>query len=203
MQILKQYSWLILLVAVAAVFLFSRIPKQETETVMQPVAQADAEQATAAAQEAEPPPAEAEEAAVMVDIKGEVKNPGVYELAPGSRVEKAIKAAGGLTEKAEPRSINLAQKVKDEQMIYVTAIGEASSAASIQTAGTTDASEKININQADAKQLTEINGVGEARAQAIISYREENGPFTSIDQLTEVSGIGEKSLEKMKEQVSL
>ncbi|QXE00486.1 ComEA family DNA-binding protein [Terribacillus sp. DMT04] len=202
MQILKQYSWLILLAAVAAVFLFSRIPKQETEPVMQPAAEADAElERTAAAKETSAE--ETGEAAVMVDIKGEVKNPGVYELASGSRVEKAIEAAGGLTEKAELRSINLAQKVKDEQMIYVAAIGEASSAAAIQTPGTSDASEKININQADVKQLTEIKGVGEAKAQAIISYREENGPFTSIDQLTEVSGIGEKSLENMKDQVSL
>ncbi|SNZ11084.1 competence protein ComEA [Terribacillus aidingensis] len=202
MQILKQYSWLILLAAVAAVFLFSRISKQEAETVMQPAAKADAELELAASAN-ETTLEEPGEAAIMVDIKGEVINPGVYKLAPGSRVEKAIEAAGGLTEKAEPRSINLAQKVKDEQMIYVTAIGEASSAAAIQTSGTSDASEKININQADAKQLTEINGVGEARAQAIISYREENGPFTSIDQLTEVSGIGEKSLENMKDQVSL
>jgi competence protein ComEA len=202
MQILKQYSWLILLAAVAAVFMFSRIPKQETETVMQSAAKADAElgQTTAAK---ETSPEEAGKAAVIVDIKGEVKNPGVYELTSGSRVEKAVEAAGGFTEKAELRSINLAQKVKDEQMIYVAAIGEASSAAAIQTPGTSDTSERININQADAKQLTEINGVGEAKAQAIIAYREENGPFTSIDQLTEVSGIGEKSLENIKDQVSL
>nr|WP_318539024.1 ComEA family DNA-binding protein [Terribacillus saccharophilus] len=89
----------------------------------------------------------------------------------------------------------------DEQVIYVAAIGEAD--VPVQTAGSSTSSEKININQADSEELTELNGIGEAKAQAIITFREENGPFTSIEQLTEVPGIGEKSLENMKDQISL
>ncbi|WP_102707237.1 ComEA family DNA-binding protein [Terribacillus saccharophilus] len=202
MQIIKQYSWAIILAAVVCVFLimWMREPRgdaavQQLEEVKNPsdnqmLTESPAENQTASDNEK-----------VMVDIKGEVQNPGVYELAPDSRVEQALNAAGGLTENAEGRSINLAQRVEDEQVIYVAAIGEAD--VPVQTAGSSTSSEKININQADSEELTELNGIGEAKAQAIITFREENGPFTSIEQLTEVPGIGEKSLENMKDQISL
>ncbi|MEC0283677.1 ComEA family DNA-binding protein [Terribacillus saccharophilus] len=202
MQIIKQYSWAIILAAVVCVFLimWMREPRgdtavQQLEEVKNPsdnqmLTESPAENQTASDNEK-----------VMVDIKGEVQNPGVYELAPDSRVEQALNAAGGLTENAEGRSINLAQRVADEQVIYVAAIGEAD--VPVQTAGSSTSSEKININQADSEELTELNGIGEAKAQAIITFREENGPFTSIEQLTEVPGIGEKSLENMKDQISL
>ncbi|MCM3224427.1 competence protein ComEA [Terribacillus saccharophilus] len=202
MQIIKQYSWAIILAAVVCVFLimWMREPRgdaavQQLEEVKNPsdnqmLTESPAENQTASDNEK-----------VMVDIKGEVQNPGVYELAPDSRVEQALNAAGGLTENAEGRSINLAQRVADEQVIYVAAIGEAD--VPVQTAGSSTSSEKININQADSEELTELNGIGEAKAQAIITFREENGPFTSIEQLTEVPGIGEKSLENLKDQISL
>lgn len=202
MQIIKQYSWAIILAAVACVFLVMWIREPKGDAAVQQLEEAENPSETQLLTET---PAENESvsanALVMVDIKGEVQNPGVYELASDSRVEEALDAAGGLTENAEERSINLAQRVADEQVIYVAAIGEED--VPVQTAGSSTSSAKININQADSNELTELNGIGEAKAQAIITFREENGPFTSIEQLTEVPGIGEKSLENMKEQISL
>ncbi|PAE08922.1 hypothetical protein CHI12_03670 [Terribacillus saccharophilus] len=201
-QIIKQYSWAIILATVACVFLVMWIREPKGDAAVQQLEEAEIPSETQLLTET---PAENESvsanALVMVDIKGEVQNPGVYELAPDSRVEEALDAAGGLTENAEERSINLAQRVADEQVIYVAAIGEED--VPVQTAGSSTSSAKININQADSNELTELNGIGEAKAQAIITFREENGPFTSIEQLTEVPGIGEKSLENMKEQISL
>lgn len=202
MQIVKQYSWAFILAAVVCVFLVMWMREPRGDAAVQQLEEAKNPSDNQMLTET---PAENESASdnmkVMVDIKGEVQKPGVYELAPDSRVEQALNAAGGLTENAEGRSINLAQRVADEQVIYVAAIGEAD--VPVQTAGSSTSSEKININQADSEELTELNGIGEAKAQAIITFREENGPFTSIDQLTEVPGIGEKSLENMKDQISL
>lgn len=202
MQIVKQYSWAFILAAVVCVFLVMWMREPRGDAAVQQLEEAKTPSDIQMLTET---PAENESASdnmkIMVDIKGEVQKPGVYELAPDSRVEQALNAAGGLTENAEGRSINLAQRVADEQVIYVAAIGEAD--VPVQTAGSSTSSEKININQADREELTELNGIGEAKAQAIITFREENGPFTSIDQLTEVPGIGEKSLENMKDQISL
>ncbi|MFP7169671.1 ComEA family DNA-binding protein [Terribacillus sp. 7520-G] len=203
MQLLKQYSWLLLLAVIIFLVFAMRIKGPDPDAAIQPLDK-EADAAKGLLQEGSDAAAKnqtAENTKVMVDIKGEVHDPGVYELEADSRVEQAIEAAGGLTEKAEGRSINLAQRIADEQVIYVAAAGEAEAA--VQTAGPSDSKDKININQADAEALTELNGVGEAKAQAIIAFREENGPFTSIDQLTEVPGIGEKSLENMKDQISL
>ncbi|MFP7493571.1 ComEA family DNA-binding protein [Terribacillus saccharophilus] len=205
MHLLKRYSWLIILLGMVCVFLFSWMKDTKKDAAVQPLHETPEGAAAPLLEEAAPSqvePAAVGSEQVVVDIKGEVRNPGVYELAPDSRVEGAIKAAGGVTENAEGRSINLAQRVADEQVIYVAAVGEAE--VSIPAASSAnEAADKININQADAQELTELNGVGEAKAQAIITYREESGPFTSVDQLMEVPGIGEKSLENMKEQIGL
>lgn len=202
MQLVKQYSWAFILAAVVCVFLVMWMREPRGDAAVQQLEEAknpsDNQMLTETPAENQPA---SDNEKVMVDIKGEVQKPGVYELAPDSRVEQALNAAGGLTENAEERSINLAQRVADEQVIYVAAIGEAD--VPVQTAGSSTSSEKININQADSDELTELNGIGEAKAQAIITFREENGPFTSIEQLTEVPGIGEKSLENMKEQIGL
>ncbi|SDD18454.1 competence protein ComEA [Terribacillus halophilus] len=205
MHLLKQYSWLLLLAVIICIVFVIWIKDPEGETAIRPL-EKDADPAEDLLQQDAGPDGNtgenpADNSKVVVDIKGEVRDPGVYELVADSRVEQAIEAAGGLTEKAEGRSINLAQRITDEQVIYVAGVGEAETL--VQTAGSSDSPDKININQADAEELTELNGVGEAKAQAIIAFREENGPFTSIDQLTEVPGIGEKSLENMKDQISL
>ena len=156
---------------------------------------------------------EEESEQVTVDIKGAVKNPGVYELRAGARVHEAIQKAGGLTADAEAKSINQAQKLTDEAVIYVAKIGE-EGADVTQTgqyqAGASDSagagggkSDKVNLNTATETELQTISGIGHKRASDIIAYRESSGRFKSVDDLKKVSGIGDKTLEKLKEYVTV
>ncbi|GGI64685.1 helix-hairpin-helix domain-containing protein [Enterococcus alcedinis] len=139
---------------------------------------------------------------ILVDIKGEIKKPGVYEVSSDSRLNELILLAGGFTEKAEERQLNLAEKLSDQQMIYVPSQDEVEFSfekvhknEDKQSSLTEDL---ININTADLSQLQQLAGVGPSKAQAIISYREENGPFGTIEDLLQVSGFGEKTFEKLK-----
>jgi competence protein ComEA len=136
--------------------------------------------------------------AMMIDVQGSVVNPGVYKMNEGDRVIHAIEKAGGFLPDAEIRSVNQAQKISDEMVIYVAGKGE-------EYDGQIQAKEhmemKININAADAPKLQELSGVGPSKAESIIAYREENGPFTSIEQLLEVRGIGEKTIEEWKDKI--
>lgn len=143
---------------------------------------------------------------VMVDIKGAVVTPGVYPLPSHARILDAVEAAGGLLEEADGTQINLAQIVTDQMMIYVPVMGEEipqmASLDELETA--TETSEKtgtININTADAMELTQLHGIGEARSQSIIAYREENGPFETIEEIKNVSGIGESLFAGMKDEI--
>lgn len=140
---------------------------------------------------------------VVVDVKGQVKFPGVYELTTEDRVIDAIQLAGGYTDLAETKMINHAQRLQDELVIYIPQIGEELDADSIGISPTTGThssnSGKININKADETQLQTLPGVGPAKAQAILAYRSEVGKFQTIDDLKKVSGIGEKSFERLKD----
>ena len=145
---------------------------------------------------------------VFVDIKGAVKNEGVYELSNGSRVTDVVKLAGGFTEDADKKSVNLAEKVTDESMIYVARVGEnvAPATTNSQVNGSAqqeESSDKINLNTATLAELQTISGIGAKRAQDIIDYRDANGGFSSVDDLANVSGIGEKTLEKLKSEVTV
>ena len=142
---------------------------------------------------------------ITVDVKGAVKSPGIYDLPVGSRVHDAVQKAGGLTEQADSKSLNLAQKVSDEDLVYVPSKGE--EAASQQTAsGTTPSSskeKKINLNKASLEELKQVKGLGGKRAKDIIDHREANGKFKSVDELKKVSGIGAKTIEKLKDYVTV
>ncbi|MDB6209475.1 helix-hairpin-helix domain-containing protein [Streptococcus oralis] len=142
---------------------------------------------------------------ITVDVKGAVKSPGIYDLPVGSRVHDAVQKAGGLTEQADSKSLNLAQKVSDEDLVYVPSKGE--EAASQQTAsGTTPSSskeKKVNLNRASLEELKQVKGLGGKRAQDIIDHREANGKFKSVDELKKVSGIGAKTIEKLKDYVTV
>ncbi len=145
---------------------------------------------------------------VFVDIKGAVKNEGVYELSSGSRVTDVVKLAGGFTEDADKKSVNLAEKVTDEAVIYVARVGENVSPATTNSqangsAQQEESSDKINLNTATLAELQTISGIGAKRAQDIIDYRDANGGFSSVDDLANVSGIGEKTLEKLKSEVTV
>ena len=142
---------------------------------------------------------------ITVDVKGAVKSPGIYDLPVGSRVHDAVQKAGGLTEEADSKSINLAQKVSDEALVYVPTKGEeaASQQAASGTTPSTSKEKKVNLNKASLEELKQVKGLGGKRAQDIIDNREANGKFKSVDELKKVSGIGAKTIEKLKDYVTV
>ena len=141
---------------------------------------------------------------ITVDVKGAVKQPGVYELRSDSRVHDAIHKAGGMTADANSQSVNLAQKLSDEAVIYVAKEGEdvpalGSSESSATSSASAEKTGKVHLNRATEAELQTVSGIGQKRAQDIIAYRDANGPFRSVDDLKNVSGIGEKTLEKLRD----
>lgn len=142
---------------------------------------------------------------ITVDVKGAVKSPGIYDLLVGSRVNDAVQKAGGLTEQADSKSLNLAQKVSDEALVYVPTKGEesASQQAGSGAPSSTSKDKKVNLNKASLEELKQVKGLGGKRAQDIIDHRETNGKFKSVDELKKVSGIGAKTIEKLKDYVTV
>ncbi len=150
---------------------------------------------------------------VVVHVAGEVNSPGVYRLAQGSRVMDAIELAGGATADANLDVLNLAERVRDAQQVYVQSKSAqvttpVSGPASSYTSSSSSSSTKspigmININTAGIAELDRLPGVGPVTAQKIIDYRKQIGRFTSVDQLIEVSGIGPKKMEQMRPYVTL
>lgn len=139
---------------------------------------------------------------VIVDIKGEINNPGVYELTKEKRIKDAIEAAGGLKEDADTSKINLSQKLKDQMMIVIPKIGEQLKQNSAEQYNENN-KKIVNINTASKEELMTINGIGETKAKAIISYRENKGEFTKIEDITKVNGIGKSTFEKIKENIEV
>ena len=142
---------------------------------------------------------------ITVDVKGAVKSPGIYDLPVGSRVNDAVQKAGGLTEQADSKSLNLAQKVSDEALVYVPTKGEeaASQQTGSGTAYSTSKEKKVNLNKVSLEELKQVKGLGGKRAQDIIDHRETNGKFKSVEELKKVSGIGAKTIEKLKDYVTV
>ncbi|MCA1025410.1 helix-hairpin-helix domain-containing protein [Cytobacillus kochii] len=138
---------------------------------------------------------------VMVDIKGEVKDPGVYALKSTQRIVDAIQVAGGFLSEADQKQVNLAQKLTDEMVIYIPKVGEEGVSSLPPLNDGND--RKINLNQATVEQLETLPGIGPSKAEDILSYREEVGSFKAIEDLKEVSGIGEKTFEKLKDLISV
>lgn len=167
---------------------------------------------------------------IYVDVCGAVVNPGVYELSLDSRVFQAIEKAGGYLPGAAASYLNRARSLYDGQQIYVPTQEEVDSqtipltqdetaqdgvvqAGTAQTGTaadntadgteTTQAGQRINLNTADVSQLSTLTGVVESKALAIIAYREENGPFTSIEDIMNVPGIKEGTYEKIKDKIAI
>lgn len=139
---------------------------------------------------------------ITVYVNGEVKNPGVYILESSSRVEDAIKLAGGFTDLADKARLNLAKKLRDEDYIYIDAKVDKKSGSSTGTAGGIEEG-KVNINTATKEELMTVPGIGEVTAQNIIAYREKNGDFSTLEDLKKVGRIGDKTLEKFKEKIEV
>ncbi len=131
---------------------------------------------------------------IFVDIDGAVKNPGVYQLTDGDRVNDAIIMAGGLTEHAYTKNLNKARKISDGEKIYIPAEGEIESSS--------NSSGLININTASISELMSLPGIGEVYAQRIIDYRSSK-LFGSVEEIKNIEGIGEKTFEKIKELITI
>ena len=166
---------------------------------------------------------EMQQAMIYVDVCGAVANPGVFQLSAGSRVFQAIEAAGGYLPEAALTCVNRAGVLTDGQQLYILTqeemerqgldpaeMAKASdgqmngSAGTGQNTGMTaqvQQDNRININTADEAQLTTLTGIGATRAQAIIAYREENGPFAAIEDIMNVQGIKEGTFAKIKDEI--
>ncbi|PKB84156.1 MAG: hypothetical protein BZY88_00685 [SAR202 cluster bacterium Io17-Chloro-G9] len=153
-----------------------------------------------------------EEVNLMVDIRGAVHNPGVYTLPPGSRLENAVEAAGGVTDEADRESTRLSIRVQDEGYYYIRKVGEtprpaiATALASAPTGGASVgeavSAGVIDLNTATVATLGTLPGIGEVRAKAIVDYREANGCFRTTSDITKVIGIGSGTYENIRELVT-
>lgn len=140
---------------------------------------------------------------VVVDVAGKVRRPGIVVLPPGSRVVDAIKASGGVKKGADLRGLNQARLLLDGEQIVVGVPAPPGVAASSAAQPGSDAGELISLNTATSTELEELPGVGPVTAEAIVTWREGNGGFASVDQLLEVDGIGEKTLAQLAPHVTL
>ncbi|MCM3566547.1 helix-hairpin-helix domain-containing protein [Neobacillus mesonae] len=210
----KLYVILAVLVVIGGLYYFN-----ETRPIIEPQIQSKAlvdenleapaeEHATKEKQEIESKPPEK----MMVDVKGQIKLPGVYQASEGERVIDVITRAGGLTDKADKSQVNLAEHIQDEMVIYVPEKGEEGIIAAKAQAGGGDSrnpgsaanqQRKINLNKANSQELQNLPGVGPAKADAIIEFRETKGGFKTVDDLKNISGIGDKTFEKLKDLVDI
>jgi len=144
-------------------------------------------------------------ALLIVDVTGEVLNPGVYELNANARVIDAVKAAGGAKKSADLSLINLARVVKDGEQIYIEAKISSQSAryrssdnSSLSSMRASIGNGTININRASAKELERLPGIGPVLASRIVQFRSANGSFLTVEDLGKVPGIGNSKLEKFR-----
>lgn len=175
-----------------------------------PAAEGMAATAAPGVSEADSPAAEA---VLLVHVIGQVLEPGVVELPLGSRVIDAVRAAGGVTDEADPASLNLARPVVDGEQVWVGAPGEEpppgllAGPAGTGTGGAAGGPGGpvlvIDLNQAGQAQLEELPGIGPVTAGHILAWREQHGRFTAVEELMEVSGIGEKTFEQLRPHVTV
>ena len=141
-------------------------------------------------------------AEVTVDVAGAVKAPGVYSLPANSRVMDAIKAAGDKLKGADLSDINLARVIKDGEQIYIYPPGKGGSSVRISPQrAKAKSSGPIALNRASAKELESLDGIGPVLAARIVAYRNQNGPFLTVDDLMKVSGIGSVKFSQFKEKL--
>jgi len=159
------------------------------------------------------PPIVIEDAAatlpVVVEVRGAVEAPGVYELSPAARLQDAIETAGGLTAEADLSTVNLARRLRDGELIVILALPVPGSTPMVPFADAGDRANadesgvRININSATAKELEALPGVGEVIAARIVAYREQNGPFRAVDDLIHVEGVSDQLIDKIRELVTI
>jgi competence protein ComEA len=187
-QVLERYrtpilAALVLLLAGAAAVIYFRRPAYEPIEIVDGPSSSDAA------------PAE-----LAVYVTGAVFEPGVCYLPQGSRVEQALQAAGGPKPEADLDRVNLARRVRDEEQIYVPAVGEESVPAQ---PGSSSGGDLINLNTATPAELETLPGVGPALAQRIVEHREAQGPFATIEDITAVRGIGEGLFDEIRDLITV
>lgn len=142
---------------------------------------------------------------IVVHIVGEVNNPCVVKMSKGSRLYEAVEKAGGFTEQADAKGINLAQVLVDGSQYVIPKIGEEliiHKNDGTQASGQASENDgKVNINSANKEELQKLSGIGEVLAERIIKHREKNGAFKNIFQLLDVEGIGEAKFNSIKEDI--
>ena len=181
---------LLILVGVGGLFSKKEVSMEETEVVVTTMLAEKTEVSTT------------QETVIFVDIKGAVKNPGVYQMKVGDRVKDALDAAGGLTEEADSQKVNLAKRLEDQMVIVVPKVGEeAEEIPAGETRNEATKEGKVNINTATVEELKTLKGVGEKKAEAIIEYRKKNGSFQTKEDLMKVRGIGKKLFESFQERI--
>lgn len=139
---------------------------------------------------------------LLVDVSGAVRKPGVVRVNSGSRVFEAVDQAGGVSEDADLRTINLAAVVRDGQKIYIPRVGERM-LESTENNWSNNERDKLDLNSASASSLEELDGIGVKTAEKIIAYREEHGGFRNVEELMQVSGIGAKTFEGLKDKIAV
>ena len=171
---------------------------------------------------------ENEDKLINLEVKGEVKNPGVYSLKEDSIIKDVIELCGGFTSNANTNNINLSMKVKDEMVIFIYKKSVYKKVNKVDTGCksngydiskcvekkesiiessnkniTSNETKLININTASINELTTLSGIGKSKAEAIITYRQNNGLFKSIEDIMKVSGIGKSTYEKFKANITI
>ena len=139
---------------------------------------------------------------VTVYISGEVNSPGIVTVNSGERLANVVEKVGGVTSTADLNQVNMAIKVEDEEHYIIPKIGEVLEVQEntmAENSETKENSSKININKATIEELDSLPGVGEATANKIVNYRDENGEFKSIEEIKNVNGIGDKKFQDMKD----
>ncbi|MBQ6468784.1 MAG: ComEA family DNA-binding protein [Lachnospiraceae bacterium] len=200
------------------------VPETETQREQAKPGDAAEEESGEAFDEAESSPEKipVEPAALYVYVTGSVRNPGVYVLPEGARIMDAAEAAGGLTEEADPDRVNQAAEVRDGMMICFPAKEETKALTedpaayvsvgadprfvregAAEEGNTAGSGRKININTADAETLMTLNGIGKAKAEAVIAYREEHGSFRSVEEICKVNGIKESVFDRIRESITV
>ncbi len=140
---------------------------------------------------------------LCVHVCGQVKSPGVYYLNNTARVFDAVKAAGGFLEEADTQYLNLAQLIKDGEQIYIPSKEEVASGKVAESSKAKFDDGLVNINLASLEDLKTLPGIGDVKAEAIVSYRENVGNFSNVEDIKNVAGIKDSSFEKIKDYIKV
>lgn len=207
-------SIILILLSVSGYFIYINIPKKEEIKISKEPIKKEKEEVK-------------EESKYKVDIKGQINNPGIYEVPISSRVIDVINLAGGLTVNADTSVINLSKKVIDEMVIIVYSKEEVTNFKKTKeieqqvqeqciqkdenslkndaciSSNKNTTTNKVSINNASTEELMTLPGIGESKAKDIIDYRTKNGPFKKLEDLKNIPGIGENVYNNLKENITL